>query len=114
LENSHNHLTAEFLGVPAPQLRDATLLGGLMIAAASAGGFSQFGVPVVRTQPNDGAISGVILLESAHMAIHSLPGRQTLLLDIVAPASHDFRKAIEVFARRLSAREIKSATRGRG
>ena len=39
------HLTAEFTGVPAEQLRDATLLGGLLIAAASAGGFSPIGVP---------------------------------------------------------------------
>ncbi|MEP6491427.1 MAG: S-adenosylmethionine decarboxylase [bacterium] len=114
MEKSHSHLTAEFLGVPVPQLRDAALLGGLMIAAASAGGFSQIGVPLVRSQPGDGAVSGVILLESAHMAIHSLPGRQALLLDIVAPASHDFRKAMDVFARRITAREIKSATHARG
>jgi hypothetical protein len=32
----------------------------------------------------------------------------------VAPASHDFRKALEVFARRLTTRDIKSDTRGRG
>src|SRR5437016_14232751 len=40
LDKSHSHLTAEFSGVPAEQLRDATLLGGLLIAAASAVGFS--------------------------------------------------------------------------
>lgn len=56
----------------------------------------------------------MLLLDGAHIAIHSIPERHTLLFDAVAPASHDFRKAIEVFSRRLTAREVKSDTRGRG
>jgi S-adenosylmethionine/arginine decarboxylase-like enzyme len=71
-------------------------------------------VPVLREQKHSGSISAVLLLDDAHIAVHALPGRQALLLDIVAPASHDFRKALEVFARRLTARDIKSDTRGRG
>ena len=113
LDRSHSHLTAEFSGVPVEQLRDATLLGGLLIAAASAVGFSTIGVPAVRQQ-SDGGISAMLLLDGAHIAIHSIPERHTLLFDAVAPASHDFRKAIEVFSRRLTAREVKSDTRGRG
>jgi S-adenosylmethionine/arginine decarboxylase-like enzyme len=113
LEKSHHSLTAEFSGVPAEQLRDATLLGGLLIAAASAVGFSTIGVPTVRTQSDTG-ISAVLLLDGAHIAIHSIPERQTLLFDGVAPASHDFRKAVEVFSRRLTARDVRSETRGRG
>lgn len=113
LDKSHSHLTAEFTGVPAEQLRDATLLGGLLIAAASAVGFSTIGVPAVRQQ-SDGGISAVLLLDAAHIAIHSIPDRHTLLFDAVAPASHDFRKAVEVFSRRITARDIRSDTRGRG
>lgn len=113
LDKSHSHLTAEFTGVPAEQLRDATLLGGLLIAAASAVGFSTIGVPAVRQQ-SDGGISAVLLLDAAHIAIHSIPERHTLLFDAVAPASHDFRKAVEVFSRRITARDIRSDTRGRG
>ncbi len=113
VDASHTHLTAEFLGVPAEQLRDATLLGGLLIAAASAAGFSLHGVPSMRVEPGD-AVSCMVLLDSGHMALHSIPERQALLYDVVAPASHDFRKALDVFARRLSARDIKSDTRGRG
>jgi S-adenosylmethionine/arginine decarboxylase-like enzyme len=89
-------------------------LGGLLIAAASAGGFRPIGVPVVREHKGSGGLSAVLLLDDAHIAIHSLPTRQTLLFDLVAPASHDFRKAFEVFARRLTTREIRSDTRGRG
>ena len=113
LDKSHSHLTAEFTGVPAEQLRDATLLGGLLIAAASAVGFSTIGVPAVRQQ-SDGGISAVLLLDAAHIAIHSIPERHTLLFDAVAPASHDFRKAVEVFSRRITAQDIRSDTRGRG
>jgi S-adenosylmethionine/arginine decarboxylase-like enzyme len=112
--HSHTHLTAEFSGVSVEQLRDTTMLGGLLIAAASAGGFSPIGIPIVREQKASGGVSAVLLLDDAHFAIHTLPSRQALLLDLVAPASHDFRKALEVFARRLTARDIKSDTRGRG
>ena len=113
MDESHAHLTAQFRGVPAEQLRDATLLGGLLIAAASAGGFSPIGVPSVK-QRVAGGVSAVLLLDGAHLTLHALPDRQTLLFDIVAPSSHDFRKVIEVFARRLTARDITSDTRTRG
>jgi len=110
---SHTHLTAQFSGVPTAQLRDATLLGGLLIAAASAGGFSPIGVPIVRQAGGDG-VSAVLLLDGAHLALHSSPDRQSLLFDAMAPSSHDFRKVMEVLARRLTARDIKSDTRSRG
>lgn len=110
---SHQHLSAEFLGVPAAQLRDPALLGGLLIAAASAAGFGAIGVPTVRTQA-DGGISAVLLLDAAHIVIHAMPERRTLLFDIVTPATHDFRKAVEVLSRRLTTRDIKTVTRGRG
>jgi S-adenosylmethionine/arginine decarboxylase-like enzyme len=113
LEKSHSHLSAEFTGVPVEQLGDATLLGGLLIAAASAAGFSLSGVPNIRQHPA-GGISAVVILESGHIALHALPERQALLFDVVAPASHDFRKALDVFSRRVTARDIKSDTRGRG
>lgn len=113
MEKSHSHLSADFIGVPAEQLSDATLLGGLLIAAAGAAGFSLSGVPNIREHPA-GGISAVLILESGHMALHALPERQALLLDVVAPTAHDFRKALDVFSRRVSAREIKSDTRGRG
>ena len=113
LDNSHTHLTAEFIGVPGEHLRDATLLGGLLIAAASAAGFGTIGVPAVRKQNGDG-ISAVLVMPGAHIALHAIPERQTLLFDVVGPASHDFRKALDVFARRLSARNVTSETRRRG
>lgn len=113
VDSPYFHLTAEFVGVPAEQLRDSAMLGGLLIAAASAGGFSLTGVPAVRTRV-EGGVSAVLLLDGAHLAMHSSPARQTLLFDVVAPASHDFRKVLEVVTRRLPARELKSDTRGRG
>ena len=84
-----------------------------MIAAASAAGFGSIGVPSVR-QDSDGGISAVLLLDSAHIVIHSIPKRETLLFDIVTPSAHDFRKAVEVLSRRLTTRDITTVTRGRG
>jgi S-adenosylmethionine/arginine decarboxylase-like enzyme len=111
-DRTHAHLTAEFIGVPLEQLRDSALLGGLLIAAASAAGFSLSGVPVIRDYP--AGVSAIVLLEQGHLAVHALLDRQTLLFDAVAPASHDFRKALEVLSRRLTAREVRTDTRGRG
>ena len=99
--------------MPAEQLRDDALLGGLLIAAASAAGFGSIGMPVVRKQ-SDGGISAALLLDAAHIVIHAMPARQTLLFDVVTPATHDCRKAIEVLSRRLTTRDIKTVTRGRG
>jgi S-adenosylmethionine/arginine decarboxylase-like enzyme len=113
LSPSHNHLTAEFAGVPLEHLRDTTLLGGLLIAAANAGGFNPIGVPTVKSH-KDGGVSAILLFDGAHLALHAMPSRQTLLFDAVAPASHDFRKVLEVIARRLPARDMKSDTRARG
>jgi S-adenosylmethionine/arginine decarboxylase-like enzyme len=113
VDSPHAGLTAEFHGVSGDHLRDAALLGGLLIAAASAAGFSTIGVPTVRKHPGDG-VSAMLLMPSAHIALHSMPERGTLLFDIVGPASHDFRRALDVFARRLSARDVKSDLRGRG
>jgi S-adenosylmethionine/arginine decarboxylase-like enzyme len=111
-ERTHSQLSAELNGVAAEQLRDGSMLAGLLIAAASVAGCAPMGLPVVRERP--GGISAVLLLESAHIVIHTFPDRQTLLFDALAPASHDFRKALEVFTRRLSARDVKTDTRARG
>ena len=114
MDNQYNHLTAAFVGVPGEHLRDTALLGGLLIAAASAAGFStMIGVPTVRKHQGD-AVSAVLLLAGAHISLHSIPERQMLLFDVVGPSSHDFQKAMDVFARRLSAREVTIEMRGRG
>lgn len=107
------HLVADFHGVAPAQLRDGALLSGLLIAAAGAAGFSAMGAPLVRHLPHDG-VAALLLLDTCHMSVHTVPERGLLLLDVLAPAAHDARKALDVFARRLSAREIRSDQRARG
>lgn len=107
------HVTADLLGVDARVLRDATVLGGLLIAAAGAAGFTAIGTPVVRALPSDG-VAGVLLLDGCHITVYSVPARELLLLDILAPAACDTRKALDVFTRRLVPREVRSEVRPRG
>lgn len=107
------HVVADFVGVPASQLGDTSLLGGLLIAAASAAGFSVVGAPIVRQLPH-GGLTGILLLEGCHIAVHTFPARGLLLLDVLAPETLDGGKALDVFARRITAREIRSDVRGRG
>ena len=113
MTGAFNHLVADFLGVSPMQLRDSTLVQGLLIAAAGAAGFSAVQAPLVRKLPTDG-LAGVLLLEGCHIAVHTFPERELMLLDILSLATHDARKALDVFARRVGAREIRSETRVRG
>jgi S-adenosylmethionine/arginine decarboxylase-like enzyme len=107
------HLLADFVDVPAAQLRDTALLTGLLIAAASAAGLTAHGTPVVR-QHGDDAVTGLFLLEGSHIAVHTFPARGVLLLDVLAPASTDTHRAVDVFARRLDARAVRSDQHARG
>ena len=107
------HLVADFVGVPPAQCRDAGLVIGLLIAAAGAMGVTAIASPTVHRHPNDG-LAVLLLLDGCHMSVHTVPERELLLLDVLALARHDARKALDVFARRLSAREIRSDARARG
>jgi len=108
------HLLADFSGVAPEQLRDASLLSGLMIAAAGAAGFSADGAPMVRILPHD-AIAAILTIDGGcHMAVHTWPAQALLLLDVLAPSHLDSRKALEVFARRVPAADVRSEQRARG
>ena len=110
---SFTHLVADFHGVPPEQCRDAALVGGLLVAAAGAMGVTAVASPTVRRHPSDG-LAVLVLLDGCHMSVHTVPERELLLLDVLALAAHDARKALDVFARRLVAREIRSDERARG
>lgn len=107
------HLFADFTGARAQQLGDPVLLSGLLIAAAGAVGLTASVSPAIRTLP-DGGLQGVIWLEGCHMFVHSVPDRGTLLLDVLVPDTHDPRKALDVFTRRLTPAQVRSEQRARG
>jgi S-adenosylmethionine/arginine decarboxylase-like enzyme len=107
------HITADFVGVPAAQLTDPAMIGGLLIAAASAAGFNAIGSPLARATPHDG-VRAVLLLDDCHMTAHTFPARELVLLDILTLAAHDARKAVDVFGRRLGARTIHTGRHERG
>jgi len=110
---SFTHLVADFIGVPAQQLRDTTMLTGLLIAAASAAGFAAVGAPIVRQLPHDG-VAGLFLLDGCQMSVHAFPERELLLFDVLTVATHDGRKAFDVFVRRIAAREVRTERMSRG
>jgi S-adenosylmethionine/arginine decarboxylase-like enzyme len=107
------HVSADFLGVPYSQLTDASLLSGLLIASAGAAGFTAIAAPVVHQLPSDG-VAAVLLLDGCHVSVHTFPDRELLLLDILSLSTHEPRKALDVFARRLTARTVHSDVRDRG
>lgn len=108
-----SHLSADFIGALPSQLGDWALISGLLIAGAGAAGFTAVGAPVVRKLPGD-AVSAVLLLDDCHMSAHTFPSRQLMLLDILTLADHDPQKALDVFKRRVTAREVRCEKRARG
>jgi S-adenosylmethionine/arginine decarboxylase-like enzyme len=107
------HLLADLVGVPAALLGDQALVGGLLIAAASAAGLAAHGPPVVRALPHDG-VAALFLLEGCHIAVHTFPADGLLLVDVLARAGQDARKAVDVFARRLAPSAMHTALQARG
>ncbi|GAC1477919.1 MAG: hypothetical protein NVS1B4_21230 [Gemmatimonadaceae bacterium] len=113
MAHAFRHLVADFTQVPAVQLTDGPLLTGLLIAAAGAAGLAAVGAPVIRPVPGDG-FAAVLVLEGCHVTVHTFPARGLLLLDVLAPAAVDCRKALDVFARRMSTAHVTTTTRDRG
>jgi S-adenosylmethionine/arginine decarboxylase-like enzyme len=108
-----SRLSAELSGIPAEQLRNVETIGGLLIAAAGAAGFSSLGVPVSRTRP-DGASDAALMLDQAHLVVHSYRDVGILVLYLLAHASHDLGKALDVFTRRLNPSRVNVEPRKRG
>ena len=108
-----SHLSADFVGALPSQLGDSALISGLLIASAGAAGFTAVGAPIVRKLPGD-AVSAVLLLDDCHMSAHTFPWLQLLLLDILTLSNHDPQKALDVFTRRVTAREVRCEKRARG
>jgi len=46
--------------------------------------------------------------------VHTMPARETLLLDLLVPAGRDPQKAVDVFKRKLDASEARSGRLDRG
>lgn len=106
------HIVADFVGVPANQLADRALVGGLIVAAASAAGMNASGVPTMH-QRKAGGLTAALLQDDCHITVHAVPERELLLLDVLAPKTIDASRAIDVFARRLTARQVHRDARER-
>jgi len=108
-----SHLTADLTGVGSGALRDAPMLSGLLIAAASAAGFNAAAAPVVRTAAS-GGVAAILLLDPCHLSVHSFPDRGLALVDVMSMDAAAAAKALDVFVRRLTPKNVTSETRVRG
>ena len=112
MPRDYQHIVADFHGVPANQLADRTLIGGLVVAAASAAGMNVSGVPTMRER-TAGGLTAALLHDDCHIMVHAVPERELLLVDVLAPRTIDAGRAIDVFARRLTARNVHRDARDR-
>ena len=106
------HLFADLIGVSTELLSDTDLIRGVLIAGASAAALTPNGIPAVHT-PTGPERSVVLIVSGGHIAAHTFPERQLLLLDVLCDSRHDPRRVLDVVARRLPTRDIRSETRSR-
>lgn len=99
---------ADFRGVSSPVLRDAAALAGLALSAAGAAGLSTIESPIVRSLPRDG-LALTLFLDLGHIVVHTIPDRETVVLDLLVAAGRDPQKAVDVFTRKLGVPEARSA-----
>ena len=107
---------ADFRGVSSPALRDGAALAGLMLSAAGAAGLTTTESPIVRSLPRDG-LAVVLFLDLGHMAVHTIPDRELVVVDLLVAAGRDPQKAVDVFARKFGigeARGMGQRTHDRG
>jgi S-adenosylmethionine/arginine decarboxylase-like enzyme len=109
------HLLADFAGLSAARLTDATLVGGLVVAAASAAGMTAAGgAPLLRTLPH-GGVTAVLFSDGCHLLVHTLPADGLLFLDVLVRGARPAAdRAAAVFARRLGAPPVRAAAHARG
>lgn len=107
------HLTADFIGASAQQLGDQSLISGILVSAAGASGMKASGSPTVIAHP-DGGLSVILPLDGCHMSVHTMPSRELAILDVIALPPHDPQRALDVIARRLTARSVVTDIRTRG
>ncbi len=107
------HRTADFRGAPAAFLRDGAAVAGLLLSAAGAAGLATSEPPIIRSLPREG-LAVLVLLDLGHMSVHTIPGRDLLLLDLLVPAGRDPQKAVDVFVRKLGVAEARAGRLDRG
>jgi S-adenosylmethionine/arginine decarboxylase-like enzyme len=113
LSTQITHLTADFIGASAQQLCDQALMSGVLVSAAGATGMKASGPPTVIVHP-DGGLSVILPLDGCHMSVHTMPSRELAILDVITQPPHDPRRALEVIARRITARTVRAEQRTRG
>ncbi len=111
--STHAHLVAELSGVPDELLGDGVRLGGVLVAAAGAAGLHALGAPLVRTSGPHG-VDAMLLLEGGHAALHTVPSRQVILVDLLAPVKYDLIPAFDVLTRRLAPGDVQAERLLRG
>ena len=107
------HLTADFIGACAQQLSDQSLISGILVSAAGASGMKASGPPTVIAHP-EGGLSVILPLDGCHMSVHTMPSRELAILDVIALPPHDPRKALDVIARKLTAKSVRAEQKTRG
>lgn len=106
------HLLAEYRGIDAALLDDATLLASILVAAAQAAGARVLDQRFHRF--DGGGVSGFLLLAESHVSIHTWPSEHRAAVDVYTCGDARPDRAHEVFLARLAPTSVDMVTLRRG
>jgi len=107
VSNTFRQLCVELEGIPGATLGDQAGLSGVVIAAAAAIGLSPYGAPLARSGPRGTVVA--VLCHGGHVILHALPEQSMCLVDIVAGATQQIERGVDVIAKRLGATSRRSS-----
>ncbi|MFO0683255.1 MAG: adenosylmethionine decarboxylase [Sandaracinus sp.] len=106
------HLLAEYRGIDAALLDDATGLEAILVEAAHAAGARVLDQRFHRF--DGGGVSGFLLLAESHVSIHTWPSERRAAVDVYTCGDARPDRAHEVFLARLAPSTVEVVTLRRG
>lgn len=106
------HAMGDLSGVPGSRLTDEQALAAALLAAAGAAGLSPAAPPVAKSGPR--GVAAVLLCHGGHVSLHALPEEGRCYADVAGMGRVQPQRGLDVLAKRLGAREVRTDARHRG
>jgi S-adenosylmethionine/arginine decarboxylase-like enzyme len=106
------HASGDLSGVPGSRLTDEQALAAALLAAAGAAGLSPAAPPIAKSGPR--GVAAILLCHGGHVSLHALPEAGRCFADVAGLGQIQPQRGLDVLAKRLGAREMRSDARRRG
>ncbi len=112
------HLVIDGYGADSAMLEDTEAIYRFLDEYPDSIGMTKITPPHVYTYvgqtPEDGGVSGFVLIAESHISIHTFPKRKYVNIDVFSCKEFDTQKALDDLQARFSLKQVRSWTLERG